>query len=118
MAQPRSPLDPEAVFQSTLLDASGQPNLIIDSTQPQELIWTLVNNATDSGQDLVVKPFTSGSVGPDQYHFQFGFAPGALTEPPTLQGWDVAAQKRRQWRDHVPLPRPFREHVTQHFARA
>jgi hypothetical protein len=93
MAEPPSLLDPQAVFQSTLLDASGQPNLIIDSTQPQELIWTLVNNATGSGQDLVVTPFTSGSVGPDQYHFLFGFALGALTDPPTLPGWAVAVQQ-------------------------
>ena len=33
MAEPPSLLDPQAVFQSTLLDASGQPNLIIDSAQ-------------------------------------------------------------------------------------
>jgi Chaperone of endosialidase len=90
MAEQTSRTDHGAVFRSSLLDASGQPDLIIPDSHA--LIWTLVNNATGSGQDLVVKPFISGKVGPEQYHFMFGFTPGALTDPPTLKGWDVAVQ--------------------------
>jgi hypothetical protein len=90
MAEQTSRTDLGAVFRSSLLDASGQPDLIIDGADSHALIWTLVNNATGSGQDLVVKPFISGKVGPEQYHFMFGFTPGALTDPPTLKGWEVA----------------------------
>jgi hypothetical protein len=76
----------ESIFGSTLLDASGQPNLVIDSSQNHDLIWTLVNN---QDQELVVTPFDSGKVDQNQYHFVFDFGPGALTEAPTAQGWEV-----------------------------
>lgn len=81
---------PQAVFNSNLLDASGQPNLIKNSSQCQELIWTLVNN---QNLELVVTPFESGKVDQNQYHFVFEFSPGALTSTPTLEGWDVYALK-------------------------
>src|SRR5262245_27199108 len=84
MAQETSPIQPMSIFGSTLLDASGQPNLIIESSK--SLIWTLANN---QDKELVVTPFGSGKVDQNQYHFKFDFSPGALTEAPTLQGWDV-----------------------------
>jgi len=43
MGQPKLPLDPEAVFKSTLLDPAGQTNLV--SSQPNRLNWTLTNNS-------------------------------------------------------------------------
>jgi hypothetical protein len=92
MAQPTSPLAPEAVFRSTLLDPAGQPNLVFGSSQSNQLNWTLTNNATKSGQDLVVTPFTSGPVSPTQYHFSLYFAPGTLTAVPSIPGWTVAVE--------------------------
>jgi len=92
MAQPTSPLAPEAVFRSTLLDQAGQPNLVFGSSQSNQLNWTLTNNATKSGQDLLVTPFTSGPVSPTQYHFSLYFAPGTLTAVPSIPGWTVAVE--------------------------
>jgi microcystin-dependent protein len=88
--QPPQP-DTRSVFQSSLRDGSGQPNIIINSAQSNELIWALANPGT--GQDLVVTPFGSGPVGPGQYHFRLTFAPGALTGAPTLEDWDIAVQE-------------------------
>ena len=76
----------QAIFNSSLLDASGQPNLVIGSVSRNELTWTLKNNQE---LDLVVTPFGSGKVDQNQFHFVFDFAPGSLTTSPTLQGWDV-----------------------------
>lgn len=84
--------DPTAVFQTTLLDPSGQPNLVFGSSQPNQLNWTLTNNAPGPAQDLVITPFTSGPVSPNQFHFSFQFAPGALTAAPAIPGWSVATQ--------------------------
>jgi hypothetical protein len=81
---------PLVAYATTLLGASGQPNLVIGSCQPEQLIWTLANNQSNMG-DLVVTPFQSGPVRQDHYHFRFQFTPGALTHPPTLKGWDVLA---------------------------
>ncbi len=83
---------PAAVFGTTLLDPSGQPDLIFGSSQPNQLTWTLTNNATGSGQDLVITPFMSGPVSPTQYHFSFNFAPGALTAAPSIPGWMIATE--------------------------
>ena len=83
---------PRAVFQSTLLDPAGQPNLYFGGPKPNQLNWRLTNNATKPGQDLVVTPFTSGRVGPTQYHFSFNFAPGALTAVPSIPGWTLAVE--------------------------
>jgi cytoskeletal protein CcmA (bactofilin family) len=92
MAEETSPTDPIlSIFTSSLLDETGQPNL--DISEKHELTWKLVNNATGAGQNLVVTPFGSGVVGPNQYHFVFEFKPGALTDAPTLQGWDVAVKR-------------------------
>jgi hypothetical protein len=88
-----SSMGPASIFGSTLLDQSGQPNLIIDSSQSHNLIWTLTNN---QNQELVVTPFDSGKVGQNQYHFKFDFTPGALTEAPSIQGWEVFALKGGQ----------------------
>lgn len=77
---------PLVIFNSSLLDPSGQPNLVMGSSQCHLLIWTLLNNQS---QDLVVTPFQSGTVDQNQYHFGFDFAPGALATAPSLQGWDV-----------------------------
>jgi hypothetical protein len=74
-----------ASFASSLLNTSGNPDLVVGN----QLTWTLVNN--DASKDLVITPFGSGKAGPGQYHFMFSFAPGALTDLPTLDGWDVAA---------------------------
>lgn len=79
---------PEAVFSSMLLDANGQPEILIDSSDPASLFWTLNNNSSD--QSLVITPFGSGSVGPKQYHFMFTFVPGTFSEAPIIPGWDVA----------------------------
>lgn len=87
MSSEPSLINTESVFGTTLLDASGQPNLIIDSSQSHNLIWTLVNNQQKG--DLVVTPFDTGKVGQDQYHFRFDFTPGALTSAPIVPGWDV-----------------------------
>jgi len=81
-----------AVFQTTLLDPSGRPDLIVGDTRPNRLVWTLANNVAGPGNDLVVEPFPSGPVGPTQYHFKFTFAPGALTAAPAVAGWSVATQ--------------------------
>ena len=58
--------------------------------------WTLHNPSSEQGHDLVVRPFTTRQqVGPDQFHFQFGFKPGTLTVEPELQGcWDVAVSQQ------------------------
>lgn len=76
----------KTAFNSTLLDASGQRNLIMGSSESNKLIWTLINNQNSA---LVVTPFGSGRVDQTQYHFVFNFAPGALTRAPTLEGWNV-----------------------------
>ena len=81
-----------SIFGSSLLDNSQRPDLIVGSAENQALNWTLANNSIPA-EELVVTPFESGSVGPNQYHFLFEFAPGALTAPPTLQGWDVYIHK-------------------------
>jgi hypothetical protein len=92
MEKETSPTEPiMTIFKSSLLDETGQPNL--DISEKHELTWTLKNNASGVGQNLVVAPFGSGVVGPDQYHFVFIFKPGALTDAPTLQGWDVAVHR-------------------------
>jgi hypothetical protein len=88
--------DPAAVFQTTLLDPSGLPNLVFGSSQPNQLNWRLKNNATSPGQDLVITPFKSGQTSPTQYHFSFNFAPGALTAAPSIPGWSVAVQSDSQ----------------------
>jgi Fe2+ transport system protein FeoA len=90
MAQSTSPLAPEAVFNSTLLDTAGQPNLVFGSSQSNQLNWTLTNNSTKAGNDLVVTPFTSGVAKQRPYHFSFNFAPGSLTTVPSIPGWTVA----------------------------
>src|SRR6476620_714139 len=84
---------PMSIFGTKLLDVSGQPNLVIGSPECHQLIWTLANNTQHAGDDLVITPFQTRDVGPDQYHFYFQFKPGALTDVPTLQDWDVAVHK-------------------------
>jgi hypothetical protein len=83
----------QSAFLFTLNDDSGQPNLVIDSSERLALTWTLSNPASDPDYKLVVTPFASGQVGPAQFHFQLGFDPGALTVEPALQGWDVAVAR-------------------------
>jgi hypothetical protein len=58
----------QAIFNSSLLDASGQPNLVIGSPSHNELTWTLKNNQE---LDLVVTPFGNGKVDKNQFHFVF-----------------------------------------------
>src|ERR1051325_8724703 len=82
--------DVMSIFVSSLLDASNQPNLVVNSPQAQQLTWGLVNNQP---ADIVVKPFAPGKVDPEHYNFLFEFAPGVLTDKPTLKGWDVYAKK-------------------------
>jgi Chaperone of endosialidase len=90
MASDASFIDVDSVFDSELTDESGQPNLIINSSKGQKLIWTLKNNQV---QELVITRFDSGRVDPTQYHFKFGFTPGALTNTPALPGWNVFAER-------------------------
>ncbi|HEY0038634.1 MAG TPA: hypothetical protein VGB66_18185 [Longimicrobium sp.] len=85
----------DAVFNTTLLDAQGQPNLVFGGSGTSQLTWTLVNNA-GAGEDLVVTPFASGGVSASQYHFAFTFSPGALTAAPAVAGWQVATETDAQ----------------------
>ena len=84
---------PQAIFTTSLLDTTGQPNVVIDSPECHQLIWNLVNNATKAEDALLVTPFNSGSVGPNQKNFFFEFQPGVLSDVPTLQGWDLAVER-------------------------
>ena len=77
-----------AVFASRLVDSTGQPILVMGSDQSQQLFWTLSNNQP---KDLTITPFKSGPVSQTQYHFCFEFQPGALTDTPTVAGWEVLA---------------------------
>lgn len=90
MAPDTSPDQIESIFASTLLDASGQPNLYVKSSQNHNLVWRLVNN---QNQELVVTPFDSSKVDENQYHFRFDFTPGALTNPPAVKDWNVYVVK-------------------------
>lgn len=80
------------VFSATLLDPSGQPNVVIDDPEPHQLIWHLVNNIEGEG-DLEITPFESGSVGPNQNHFAFHFKPGFFTDVPVLPCWETAVER-------------------------
>jgi len=80
----------EAIFGTTLLDASGQPFIVVDI---QKLIWTLVNTFSDDPSKLVISPFANGPVGKDQYNFVFEFRPGVFMDVPKVQGWDVAVER-------------------------
>ncbi len=80
------------IFSATLLDPSGQPNVVIDDPEPHQLIWHLANNIEGEG-DLEITPFESGSVGPNQNHFAFHFKPGFFTDVPVLPCWDTAVER-------------------------
>src|ERR1044072_1823793 len=93
MASDTSFIDVDSVFDSDLTDESGQPNLVINSAKGQKLIWTLKNN---QDKELVVTRFDSGKVDSTQYHFKFGFTPGALTNTPAVPGWNVFAERDQE----------------------
>jgi len=79
----------KAAFNSQLVDASGQPNLVKNSSQLDEVFWILLNNQT---AELVVKPL-GANVDENHYNFLFEFSPGVFTRTPVLEGWDVYATK-------------------------
>ena len=81
-----------SVFGATLLDASGQPNLVINDIESHQLFWKLTNNATGAGQNLELSTFQK-PVDKDNCHFIFKFTPGALTDLPTLPEWNLAADR-------------------------
>ena len=83
----------QSIFGTTLEDLSGQPNLVIDSPECHQLIWHLANPLKKEQDILVVTPFKTRAVGPDQKHFYFKFDPPVLTDVPTVQDWDVAVHK-------------------------
>lgn len=82
-----------SIFGTTLEDLSGQPNLVIDSPECHQLVWHLANTLRKDTDILVVEPFKTREVGPDQKHFYFKFDPPVLTDVPTVQDWDVAVHK-------------------------
>jgi hypothetical protein len=90
MADENSPPILKAIFTSNLVDESGQPNLMIDG---HELVWKLTNSVPLGQGSLIINPFQTRGVGPDQHHFKFEFSPPVFTEAPTLKDWDVAADK-------------------------
>lgn len=90
MAEETPDFNVKSIFRTTILDASGQPFVVLEY---HKLIWTLVNNITNAGENLVIMPFESGSVGPDQHNFKFKFIPGVFTDVPKLEGWDVAVER-------------------------
>ena len=83
----------QSIFGTTLQDVSGQPNLVIDSPECHQLIWNLANTLKKAEDILVVEPFKTRAVGPDQKHFYFKFDPPVLTDVPTVQDWDVAVHR-------------------------
>ena len=64
-------------FNSSLLDASGQQNLIMGSSESNELIWKYQNQKPRPRGDTLV----SGGVNQNQYHFVF-ILRRALTKRP------------------------------------
>lgn len=77
-----------SAFNSQLLDASGQPNLIKNSSQLEQVFWTLLNNQKSA---LEIAPL-GVKVDKDHYNFVFEFSPPVLTRTPVLEKWEVYAQ--------------------------
>ena len=78
-----------SAFNSGLVDASGQPNLIKNSSQLEEVFWKLLNNQK---ANLVITRL-GAKVDESHYNFVFEFTPAVFTKTPVLEGWEVYPKK-------------------------
>lgn len=86
---PDNPPNLKSAFNSQLVDASGQPNLIKNSSQLEQAFWNLLNNQTAA---LEITPLKV-KVDENNYNFAFEFSPALFTKTPVMEGWEVYAQK-------------------------